>query len=154
MRFWMWEACPAKSWPPFSICLIFSPITAIAMKKLIPILLGILGLGLAVYSLTKNWAGWTQSSQYGQGFTFGSIGAEMWQGLAAAWAILLGFALLFGKPKLAVIPGLVGIGLALLVQFSPPVVHGIQWNPQLGLFFAVAGGALVAVAGMMKPSHG
>jgi hypothetical protein len=138
--------------PAFCIAY-FQPKFCICMKKFIPILLGLAGLGLAIYSLTKNWAGWTQSSQYGQGFTFGSIGAEMWQGLAAAWAIVLGFALLFGKPKLAIIPGMIGVGLALLVQFSPPVVQGIQWNPQWGLFFAVAGGALVAVAGIMKPSH-
>ena len=123
------------------------------MKKILPIVLGVIGLGLVGFSLTKGWTGWRQSSACGMGITMNNLGYDHWQGLLAGAMALDGFAVLFFKPKLAAIFGLLASALSMMVYLMPPVVEGSQFEAQKAIFLAVAGGVVIALAGLIAPKR-
>jgi hypothetical protein len=121
------------------------------MKKYFPIVLGVIGLGLVGYSVSQGWASFTQSTQYGMGFAIEPVaGYKYWQGLVAGIGAVLAFGLLFLKPKLSILPALLVVGASLLIYLSPPMVEEVQYEPQKAILMAVAGGALLALAGLFK----
>ena len=124
------------------------------MKKILPIVLGLVGLALIGYSITEGWASFTQSSQFGMGVPIAPTkGYELWQGIAAIVLGVAGFALIFVKPKLAAIPALLAAAAAFMVKMSPPLLVDEPMDPQKAIYFAVAGGVLIAVAGLIAPKR-
>lgn len=121
------------------------------MKKYLAIFLGLAGTGLIGYSVTRGWAGWTQSTQFGQGISILNPGFDYWQGIAAAILAALAFILLFVKPKVAIAPALLAAGVSLWAYLIPPTFEGTQYEPTKAIFIAVAGGVILALAGLIAP---
>ncbi|HHG86137.1 MAG TPA: hypothetical protein ENJ82_15415 [Bacteroidetes bacterium] len=117
------------------------------MKKNFHLVIGLLGAGLVIYSLFAAWNGYTPSS--GSFPPKINMGLGFWQGIVAAVAAGLGLVLLVMKSKLAVVTGLIAVGMALFVYFSP---EKEMYEPMIGLWLAIGGGALVAIAGLLTPS--
>lgn len=121
------------------------------MKKILPILLGLIGLGLVGFSVTRGWSGFTQT--FGLGLSIDKLGYEQWQGIAAIVCALIGFALLFVKPKIGAALGALASIFALIAYVSPPVVEGSNFEPHKAVFIALAGGLLIALAGFIAPKR-
>lgn len=123
------------------------------MKKYLSIFLGVVGVGLVAYSLTQGWESWVQSNQFGLGFAIDpEAGYTFWQGIAAGVLSLLAFVLLFIKPKISIILGLVASGLAFWLYKFPPLDDiGNPFEPQKAIFIAIAGGVALALAGLIAP---
>ncbi|HEX2901381.1 MAG TPA: hypothetical protein VHS96_16825, partial [Bacteroidia bacterium] len=123
-------------------------ITAVAMKKYLYIVLGLLGAGLVGYSVTQGWVGLDLPIA---GITIKEPGYKFIQGIIAGIGGLLALVLLFVKPKFAVVPALAAVGAALWIHFAPPIIEDQAYEPQKAIFFAVAGGVLLALAGLVAP---
>jgi hypothetical protein len=63
----------------------------------------------------------------------------------------LAFILLFIKPKIAIVPALLASGAALWIYLVPPVIEEQAYEPQKAIFFAIAGGVALALAGLIAP---
>ncbi len=123
-------------------------ITAVAMKKYLHIVLGLIGAGLVGYSVSQGWAGLDLPIA---GITIKEPGYKFMQGMIAAGAAALAFILLFVKPKIAVVPALLASGAALWIYLVPPVIEEQAYEPQKAIFFAIAGGVALALAGLIAP---
>ena len=116
------------------------------MKKNLHLILGIIGLGLVGYSMVAAWNGFTPK--------FGSLppvenpGLEHWQGLVAGGMSLVAAVLIFMKNKLAVVPAVIVIGMALFVMLVP---EKDLYKPMIGIWLAIGGGALQAVGALLAP---
>ena len=118
------------------------------MKKYLYIILGLIGAGLIGYSVTQGWAGLELPIA---GITIKEPGLKFMQGIITAVCGGLAFVLLFVRPKIAVVPGLLAAGVALWLYLSPPVIEEMQYEPQKAIFMAVAGGVVLALAGLVAP---
>lgn len=124
-------------------------ITAVAMKKALFILLGLIGVGLVGYSVSQGWAGLELPIA---GLTIKEPGYKFLQGMICGGAALIGFALLFIKPKIGAIFGVLAALAALWLYLSPPVIEEMAYEPQKAIFMAIGGGAALALAGLVAPS--
>jgi hypothetical protein len=118
------------------------------MKKYFYVVLGLLGAGLIGYSVSQGWAGLELPIA---GITIKEEGYKFTQGLITAISGVLALLLLFIRPKIAILPALVAIGAAVWIYMSPPVIEGQAYEPQKIIFAAVAGGVLLALAGLVAP---
>lgn len=119
------------------------------MKKALFILLGLIGAGLVGYSVSQGWAGIELPIA---GITINEPGYKFFQGIIAAACAGLGLVLLFVKPKIGSILGVVAALVSLWVYLSPPESEGVPLTPQKIIFGAVAGGVLIALAGVIAPA--
>lgn len=117
------------------------------MKKNLHLILGIIGLGLVGYSLVAAWNGFTP--QYGSMPPITKAGSSLWQGLVAGGLAVVAIALIFMRNRLAVVPGVLVIGMALYVMLAP---EKDSYEPMIGIYLAMAGGALLALGGLMAGS--
>lgn len=118
------------------------------MKKVLYIILGLIGAGLIGYSVSQGWAGITFPIA---GITITEPGYKFLQGMLAGGFGVVGFILLFIKPKIATVPALLAAAASLWIYLSPPVVEGQQYEPQKAIFMAIAGGVILAMAGLVAP---
>lgn len=119
------------------------------MKKALFILLGLIGAGLVGYSVSQGWAGLELPIA---GLTIKEPGYKFLQGMISGGAALIGFVLLFIKPKIGSALGVLSALAALWLYLSPPVIEEMPYEPQKAIFMAIAGGAVLAVAGLVAPS--
>ncbi|MEM0998314.1 MAG: hypothetical protein AAGN35_14735 [Bacteroidota bacterium] len=116
------------------------------MKKNLYISLGILGLTLIGYSLFQAWNGYTPK--------FGSLppiineGYTLWQGLVAGGMALVALVLIYLRNKLAVIPALLAVGMAVFAMLAP---EKEGFEPMQGIYFAIAGGVVQAIGALLTP---
>jgi hypothetical protein len=129
------------------------------MKKSIYLVLGVIGVGLLGYSVVQGWASWTQSTQFGMGIAIEPVpGYKYWQGITAGILGLVAFLMLFKMPKVATLPALAASGLALWLYMKPPLVDPSDpsspvMDPQKAILFAIAGGVVLALAGLVAPKR-
>lgn len=117
------------------------------MKKNLHLIVGLLGAGLVIYSLFAAWNGYTP--KFGSFPPKLNMGTGFWQAIVAAAGAGLGLVLLVMKNKLAVVGGIVAVAMALFVYFVP---GNDKWEPMIGIWLALAGGALISVAALLIPS--
>lgn len=110
--------------------------------------LGLIGAGLVGYSVTQGWAGIELPIA---GITIAEPGYKFMQGIIAMICGAIALILLFVRPRLSTIFGLGAAAAALTIKFMPPVVEGQPYEPQKAIYFALAGGVLLALAGLFAP---
>jgi hypothetical protein len=113
------------------------------MKKNIHLILGIIGLGLVAYSLMEAWT--AKVPTWGAYPPTEQPGYTHWQGLMAGGLAVVAVALIFMRNRLAVMPAILVVGMALYVMFAP---KGAAIQIQFGIYIAMAGGALLALGGL------
>jgi hypothetical protein len=123
-------------------------ITAVAMKKYLFIILGLIGAGMIGYSVMQGWAGLDLPIA---GITIKEPGHHFIQGLLTAGAGFLALILLFIRPKIAIAPAILAAATALWLYLSPPIIEGQTYEPQKMIFVAVAGAVVLALAGLIAP---
>ena len=119
------------------------------MKKNLHLIIGLLGAGLVIYSLFAAWNGYTP--KFGSFPPKLNMGLGFWQGIVAAVGAGLGLVLILMKNKLAVVGGVVAVGMALFVLFVPPTTGTITFEPMIGMWLAIGGGILVTIGGLLVP---
>lgn len=118
------------------------------MKKSLYIVLGLLGAGLVGYSVSQGWAGLELPIA---GIVVKEAGYKFTQGIIAGVCGALALALLFFRPKIAILPALGAAGAALWLYLAPPVIEEQAYDPQKSIFIAIAGGVVLALAGLVAP---
>lgn len=116
------------------------------MKKYLYLVLGILGAGLAIYSLFMGWDGF--KPKLGALPPVENLGSEHWQGLVAGGSAAVGLVLLFLRNKLAMAAGGLTALMALLAYLMPA---SERYEPMKGVWFAIGGGVLIILAGLLAP---
>lgn len=114
------------------------------MKKILSIILVLVGLGLAAYAVFTPWTG-KEFKMAGQFITkpgVDYIWGKVLLGLAALTLVLT-----FVRPQIAVLTGLLVAISAALVYFMPTEGH----TPQSGIYMAIGGGLLATLGAAIAP---
>jgi hypothetical protein len=119
------------------------------MKKYFYLVIAILGVGLVGYSVTQGWA--TFEMPMAGIKSHPMMGYKFIQGILAAVFAAAALGLLFFKPKIAIVPALLVIGMAAWFYTNPPILEDIQYNPEKIVIGAMLGGLLLAVSGLIAP---
>jgi|GEM_PF-7051283 len=108
-------------------------------------IIGIIGALGIIGSTLVEWAT-SIKIKFGEVMPENIGGIELIQGQIAAGAAVLALVLLFFKPKLALVPALIALGMAVWFFIE---INGTEIEPQIGLWLAIGGSVLVALGGMM-----
>lgn len=106
--------------------------------------MGLLGFGIVMFGITKTWSGF-----YKEGWgLFGDSGYELVAGQAALGFALFAAILLFVKPKLSAIPGILVLFCVVFAFLVPKQAH---YSPQSGLYITALGSLLMIVSSLLVP---